>query len=215
MEQTLLLQVLPVLFLLCLLAVRCGSDWIDGLYRRKGGLLSYPAAIKERSLYRRPLLTGSFFLCTLRLAQADSILATASLLTATFVLLLIICTDLEQYMIFDVMLLTLAALVLPIFFFLPDIIPNHLLAAVCGSLAFLLLSLLTRGGIGGGDIKLIFVLGLWLGTDKLFLVILAGFMLGGFAALVLLLTGQKKRTSYFAYGPYFAFSALLAMLALL
>ena len=86
---------------------------------------------------------------------------------------------------------------------------NHLMAAFAGGIAFLLLAILTGGGIGGGDIKLIFVLGLWLGAHKLLAVILLGFFLGGLAALLLLLTGKKKRRDFLAYGPYFAGSAIL------
>ena len=66
--------------------------------------------------------------------------------------------------------------------------------------------------IGGGDIKLIACLGLWLGTDALFAVSMIGIILGGLVALLLLLTGKKKRKSAFAYGPYFALTTVALFL---
>jgi leader peptidase (prepilin peptidase)/N-methyltransferase len=44
---------------------------------------------------------------------------------------------------------------------------------------FLLISILTRGGIGGGDIKLIALIGLWVGTAQLETIAIAGIVLGG------------------------------------
>ena len=71
------------------------------------------------------------------------------------------------------------------------------------------LAVLTKGGIGGGDIKLVAALGLWLGSDMLMTVVIAGIVLGGMAALIMLATGKRKKGDYFAYGPYFTISALL------
>ena len=74
--------------------------------------------------------------------------------------------------------------------------------------AFLLLAIVTHGGIGGGDIKLIAVLGLWLGTDMLLTIVISGVVLAGIAAIIMLVTKKKGRQDYFAYGPYFTLSAL-------
>ena len=71
------------------------------------------------------------------------------------------------------------------------------------------MAVLTKGGIGGGDIKLVAALGLWLGSDMLMTVVIAGIVLGGMAALIMLATGKRKKGDYFAYGPYFTISALL------
>jgi len=83
---------------------------------------------------------------------------------------------------------------------------NHIAAALGGGLLFFILTVVTKGAIGGGDIKLIASMGLWLGVRPMLSVITYGFISGGLAALFLLLTKQKKRHSYFAYGPYFALS---------
>ena len=90
---------------------------------------------------------------------------------------------------------------------------DSLLAAAAGFLSFLLLAVLTGGGIGGGDIKLMGALGLWLGTEKLLTVALAGCLLGGLFALFALLTGRKKRGEAIPYAPGFTLAALAVSLA--
>ena len=70
------------------------------------------------------------------------------------------------------------------------------------------MALLTKGVIGGGDIKLIFVMGLWLGAEKLLQVIAGGFILSGLAAGVMLLSGRWGMRERFAYSPYFSLLAL-------
>ena len=89
---------------------------------------------------------------------------------------------------------------------------NCLLAGTAGFLVFLLFAILTHGGIGGGDIKLIGALGLWLGTEKLLLVIFLGCLLGGLFALLALLTGRKKRGEAIPYAPGFTLAALFISL---
>ena len=56
--------------------------------------------------------------------------------------------------------------------------------------------------------ELIAALGLWLGRDALLFVTMAGIIFGGLSALLLMLLQLKKRKSAFAYGPYFALTAL-------
>lgn len=118
-------------------------------------------------------------------------------------------TDFEQYCLFDAMMLPFAAggLLLQ----LPRL-TDHLLAAAVGGAVFLVLAILSRGALGGGDVKLIASLGLWLGTDALLFVTMAGIVLGGLAALLLMLLRLKKRKSAFAYGPYFALTTLALFL---
>ena len=92
-----------------------------------------------------------------------------------------------------------------------DVTPD-LDGEAAGFAVFLVLAVATRGGIGGGDIKLIAALGLWLGTDQLLTVACTGMILGGVAALLLLVTKRRKRGEMFAYGPYFTVAALVLTL---
>lgn len=187
------------------------SAWIDSLYQAERGILTFPAKVRA-SAYRMPLLVAGFWLIAACLAGEGILLQDLlKRLPLACFLLMTIVTDLEQHLIFDKMQLPFAVLAL-VFMCLSGQIGNYLLAAVAGGMAFLLLALLTRGAIGGGDIKLMFVLGLWLGMEKLLQIVAGGFILGGLAAGVMLLSGRWKRDEHFAYSPYFSVIALILLL---
>ena len=200
------------IFLFAVLAVfiaKLGSVWINKLYNDKTDILSYPDKIVERSKFHYYFLPAALTLVFCRLLWPVDPAIFALQLAAAFLLLLIICTDIEQQVIFDQMIIGL--IIFSIFSMLiqgPSI-TNRLIAAVSGGTLFFLLAVITRGGIGGGDIKLIFSLGLLLGTDKLIVVVIIGLVLGGLAAFIMLITKNKKRKDAFAYGPYFALPAIL------
>ncbi len=118
-----------------------------------------------------------------------------------------IVSDGEQQIIFDEVLLCLAAG--GIFFMPAGALYGHVVAGFLAGFAFLLLTILFSGSIGGGDIKLVAAGGLWLGSH-IIEALLYGVLLGGLAALVLLLRGRGKN-SYFAYGPYLIAGMLLVL----
>lgn len=200
------------IFLFAVMAVfvaKLGSVWIDTLYNDKTDILSYPDKVVERSKFHFYFLPAALTLVFCRLLWPVDLTVFILQMAATFFLLLIICTDIEQQVIFDQMIIGL--IVFSIFSMLiqgPSI-TNRLIAALGGGVLFFLLAVITRGGIGGGDIKLIFSLGLLLGTDKLIVVVIIGLILGGLAAFIMLITKNKKRKDAFAYGPYFALPAIL------
>ncbi|AJQ26826.1 prepilin peptidase [Pelosinus fermentans] len=129
----------------------------------------------------------------------------------TFMVLISIM-DFEQQVILDKILFPLLVLALCFSSFLPALLLNRLFAAVIGGGILLFLAIVTKGGIGGGDIKLLFVLGLWLGTDKLLFTLFLGFLSGGLVSAVLLLGKIKKTKDTISYGPYFALSAIATLL---
>ena len=91
-------------------------------------------------------------------------------------------------------------------------LPDRLLGAVIVSVPMLALTLLVPGAFGGGDIKLMVVTGLFLGTAStvvaMFLSLVAG---GGFAA-GMLLAKKMEKTDQFAFGPFLAFGLAVAAL---
>lgn len=188
-----------------------GSRWIDRLYALEDAPLTFPDQIVERRRFRHPLLSIGFLICLLMIIERPTVEA-IYLTAASFFLLLITATDFEQYVIFDRMSLpfALVGLISTIHLQLP--IVDHLIAAFGGGMAFLILTLLTGGAIGGGDIKLVAALGFWVGTDRLLEIIFCGTIFGGIAALLMLLTKKMNRKSVFAYGPYFTLTALFFML---
>ena len=202
---------LATLFGLSVVLALGASAWIDSLYQAERGILTFPAKVRA-SAYRMPLLVAGFWLIAACLAGEGILLQDLlKRLPLAYFLLMTIVTDLEQHLIFDKMQLPFAVLAL-VFMCLSGQIGNYLLAATAGGISFLLLALLTRGAIGGGDIKLMFVLGLWLGMEKLLQIVAGGFILGGLAAGVMLLSGRWKRDEHFAYSPYFSVIALILLL---
>jgi leader peptidase (prepilin peptidase)/N-methyltransferase len=77
-------------------------------------------------------------------------------------------------------------------------------------LVFLALSLVLRGGLGMGDVKLAGMLGFLLGW-KVLPAIFVGAIAGGAAAAVLL-TRASGRRSTMAYGPYLALGGAVVIL---
>ncbi len=197
-------------FFLSLLFSFFGSYWIDLLYKKvqSSDLLSFPEHITSRARLRKPLLFLLLLLCLGKVFITATQPALYYITVAMAILSFVTVTDFEQYVIFDSMLLPLA--VCGICYTLHMHLPlwEHFAAGLGGGLSFFILTLLTKGAIGGGDIKLIAALGLWLGIRPLLSVIAYGFMAGGVAALFLLVTKQKNKSDYFAYGPYFALSGI-------
>ncbi len=181
-----------------------GSLWIDRLYRSSAEL-SLPNEIASRARFRRPIL---FFALTILNYLSENFFVTA----AIFLLALMTVTDFEQYMLFDAMTMPLA-IIGAVFVWQANFDAiDHALAAIIGGGFFLLLALISKGALGGGDVKLIAALGVWLGCEKLLSVVLIGTIAGGLVALLMILSKQKNRNSYFAYGPYFALAAIYVLL---
>ena len=188
-----------------------GTRWIERLYRTSKDL-TFPDEILSRSRYRRPILfcmltALNFYVLSTTIAPEKFFL-----LAANFFLVLMTVTDFEQYMLFDAMTIPFATIGAIRVWQLSLNVHDHALAAIIGGGIFLLLAIISSGSLGGGDVKLIAALGLWLGCEKLLSVVLIGTVGGGLAAVLLILTKKKSRNSYFAYGPYFALSALYTLL---
>ena len=198
-------------FFIAILLTFVGSRWIDFLYKLPDAPLTFPEKISSRAKFRKPLLTIILFVCFLNL-QKFSAPPIFYLTAAIFFLALIIFTDFEQYIIFDKMLLPFALIGVAAIIHLNLPIFDRIIAAIFGGGIFFLLSILSRGGIGGGDIKLVATLGIWLGTEKLLNVVLISCIFAGICAVILILTQKKDRKDFFAYGPYFAMSTIFILL---
>lgn len=187
-----------------------GSFCIDLLYpeAKRRGSLSFPEQLYERARFRKPFLFLSLLLSFHKAWNQLSGPELCYILLAIIFLLCFTITDYEQHVILNEMLLSFAVIGLCYTLQLNLTVSDHVLASLGGGLLFFLLAVVGKGAIGGGDIKLIAALGLWLGIKPLVSVIIYGSMAGGIAALFLLLTKKIGRKQYLAYGPYFALSAI-------
>lgn len=83
------------------------------------------------------------------------------------------------------------------------------IGAVTAGSAFLLLRLLSRGGMGLGDVKLAAVIGWWLGADRCLPALLLSFITAAPIALILLVVHRRWRMAI-PFGPFMALGAWLA-----
>jgi leader peptidase (prepilin peptidase)/N-methyltransferase len=92
-------------------------------------------------------------------------------------------------------------------------LPELGLAAVAAGGFLLIAALLSPSGLGMGDVKLAFVLGLFLGK-AVAVAIVAGLVSSSVPALILLLVhGRGARKMQLALGPFLALGGMLALLA--
>lgn len=87
---------------------------------------------------------------------------------------------------------------------------SYVIGALTAGLLLLLIAIVSRGGMGGGDIKLFFLLGLALGWQGALLTLLISVFAGTFVGLALMLSGRVKRGEPIAFGPYIVVGAVIA-----
>lgn len=81
-------------------------------------------------------------------------------------------------------------------------IGKNALGLLVGGGAFLLIALLTKGGMGGGDIKLMAVMGLWFGWPSILSIMFLSFIIGAIASIGLLLLKIKGCKDIIPFAPF-------------
>jgi leader peptidase (prepilin peptidase)/N-methyltransferase len=89
-----------------------------------------------------------------------------------------------------------------------DILDN-ILGLFTAGILFILVFVFSKGGIGGGDVKLISVLGFILGIPKIFLCIFLSFLLGAIVSIFLLAFGIKEKKDSIPFGPFIVISFII------
>jgi prepilin signal peptidase PulO-like enzyme (type II secretory pathway) len=94
---------------------------------------------------------------------------------------------------------------------------SAVLGAVVGGGFFLLLTILSRGGVGLGDAKLTFFLGAALGLLPLYAspilhALIYGVVIGGVIAAALLISRVRGMRDYIAYGPFLCIGGVTTVL---
>jgi leader peptidase (prepilin peptidase)/N-methyltransferase len=133
-------------------------------------------------------------------------------LYATF-LLAVLVIDLEHRRVLNVMVAPAAVVAL-----LASLLPGGptpaqaLIGGALGFGIFFLLALLGRGAMGLGDVKLAGVIGLMTGYPLVVAALALGIVLGGVAAIALLVTRRAGRKGTMAYAPYLALGTIAVLL---
>lgn len=85
-------------------------------------------------------------------------------------------------------------------------------SGVGASLFFVALILLTRGkGMGWGDVKLAFAIGLILGWPKTLVALMAAFLTGAVVGIILILIRKKTLKQSVPFGPFLVLGTILAL----
>jgi prepilin signal peptidase PulO-like enzyme (type II secretory pathway) len=86
------------------------------------------------------------------------------------------------------------------------------LASTLGiGLFFFLIIYLSKGGMGGGDLKLSFFISLFLGFPNNVFAIYYAFVIGGIFAIILLILGKKGYKAKIPFGPFMIIGVLISL----
>lgn len=178
--------------------------WLRARCRSCGARISwrYPAV---------ELLTAVLFVLAARRFGAAPDLVAALLLLAALVVITGI--DLDHQIIPDV--ITLPGIVVGAGLAValhPAAWLDTLLGILAGGGLFFVIIVVSRGGMGGGDMKLGAMMGAFLGWKLVLLAILLGVFVGGAVAVTLLATGAKGRKDPVPFGPFLALGGAVSLL---
>jgi len=142
--------------------------------------------------------------------RMDSALTVAAAAAFSLILVAIFFIDLEHQIVPNA--LTYPGLLLGLILAVPqDRIGNALLTAAGAGAFFLLIAIISRGGMGGGDIKLAAMMGAFLGWPAVAVALLLAFTLGAVVGLLLMGLGRRSRKDPIPFGPALAVGAVLAL----
>ena len=88
---------------------------------------------------------------------------------------------------------------------------DSVIGMLLGGGLFLVIILVSRGGMGGGDLKLGAMLGAFLGWKALLVALFVAIVLGGVIGAVLLATGRRGRKDPIPFGPFLAAGGAMAL----
>lgn len=153
-------------------------------------------------------MTGILFALSYTIIGLYPELITALLLVS--MLMIILVSDINYMLIPNKVLVFF----LPFFVIMRFIHPlgswwSSVLGAVIGVVLLSLIILVSRGGMGGGDMKLFGVLGIVLGIEKVLLAFFLSCLIGAMIGMMLLLFKVIDRKQPVPFGPYIVAAALI------
>lgn len=179
------------------------------------GSFDMPAALTSGSAYRRSIVvmvTVMLFALVGRQYEGDALYIA---IVAGYVSALIVCagTDALAYRVPNVVTYPAILAALFIGMIMPDASRGNVLAGglVTGGM-FLVMAIVTRGGMGMGDVKLAFFVGFALGLTFGVISLLITALAGGAIAIVLMVTRLRNRRDPIPYAPFIAIGAVYVLL---
>jgi len=91
-------------------------------------------------------------------------------------------------------------------------VANAALGGAIGFAILFLIAIVSRGGMGWGDVKLAALIGLATGFPLVFFSLILGAILGGIVAVSLVIAKKKTRRETIPFGPFLALAAMITLL---
>ncbi|NMA14812.1 MAG: prepilin peptidase [Clostridia bacterium] len=156
------------------------------------------------------LLTGALFALIFHMYGGQPALVTLLFLTA--LLLVISFIDIDYYRIPNSLIIFgfVGGIVFQIFASFVPVKDAFLGLFVGGGLLFLI-ALCSRGGMGGGDIKLAALIGFFLGWRMILMVLFGAAFFASLVGLMLIAGKRKTRKDPIPFGPFLGIGAFLAL----
>jgi len=128
-------------------------------------------------------------------------------------LTVIFVIDLEHQLVLDKVIYPGMALALAFSFFWPGLgVISSLGGGALGFVAYVLPLVLSRGGMGWGDVKLGALVGLMTGYPLVIVAVLLSWITGGLVAAILLALKIKKRKDPIPFATFLTASAMVTLL---
>lgn len=128
-----------------------------------------------------------------------------------FLLLMVI--DLEHTIIPNKIVYPAAVIALAISTFTPGVgILSALIGGAAGFVIFLVIAIVSRGGMGLGDVKMATLIGFATGFPLVFVSLLMAVMMGGLVAIFLLVARLKKAKEGIPFAPYLSLATMITLI---
>jgi leader peptidase (prepilin peptidase)/N-methyltransferase len=88
---------------------------------------------------------------------------------------------------------------------------NSVIGLLAGGVTFYLIAILSRGGMGGGDIKMMAMVGSFMGWKGVFLTTLVGSLTGSLIGIALIFFKGKGRKTKIPFGPFLSLGSLVTL----
>jgi leader peptidase (prepilin peptidase)/N-methyltransferase len=88
---------------------------------------------------------------------------------------------------------------------------NSVIGLLAGGVSFYVIAVLSRGGMGGGDVKMMAMVGSFMGWKGVFLTTLVGSLAGSVIGIGLMVFKGKGRKTKIPFGPFLAAGSLITL----
>jgi leader peptidase (prepilin peptidase)/N-methyltransferase len=88
---------------------------------------------------------------------------------------------------------------------------NSVIGLLAGGVTFYLIAILSKGGMGGGDVKMMAMVGSFMGWKGVFLTTLVGSLTGSLIGIGLIIFKGNGRKTKIPFGPFLALGSLVAL----